>query len=365
MKYTYSLIILNWKRPHNVIQIIKKLHNHQSITEIIISNGHPNSILTFSEFNKVKSINDIVNNEYYGLDLRFLRGSQAINNKLIIMDDDILIDHDNLTKMLLYYEENPNIIVGIEGRDMEHERHYGKTLWKSEKCDIVLTRLLVCDKVLCELFFKCKPLVENIYREGIPYGNGEDICLSFIAKIFYNINHHSIICSVYTIDLPNHHSIHSNNMHIPYRKKLCEYLKLNKELFNNIIHLESKSYLTRNTKSIQQTIEPLNPPKPVNHYTNKLKIQPPKPVNDNNIPSSNLQKETDLESKIYLTRNTKSIQQTIEPLNPPKPVNHYTNKLKIQPPKPVNDNNVPSSNLQKETHLKYVKVGNMYIKRKK
>ena len=52
MKYTYSLIILNWKRPHNVIQIIKKLR-YSFIDEIIISNGHPNSILTFTDFNKL------------------------------------------------------------------------------------------------------------------------------------------------------------------------------------------------------------------------------------------------------------------------------------------------------------------------
>ena len=71
---------------------------------------------------------------------------------------------------------------------MEHERHYGKVPYKSKECDIVLTRLLVCDKELCNLFFKCKPLVENIYREGTPYGNGEDIVFSFIAKLAIDDN---------------------------------------------------------------------------------------------------------------------------------------------------------------------------------
>ena len=280
MKYNYSVILLNWKRPHNVIQIIKTIHNYPSITEIIISNGHPNTILTFHEFNKVQSLDDSVNNQYYGLDLRFLRGSNAKNNKLIIMDDDILIDHNNLTKLLSHYEKNPNTIVGIEGRNMEDERHYGKTPWKSDICDIVLTRLLVCDKVLCELFFRCKPLVENIYKEGIPYGNGEDICLSFIAKLFYNIKHHIIINSVYTINLPSNDSINSNNTHLSYRIKLCEYLKLNKELFKNVIHVVTKSYLNRSMKPIQQKIEPPKPP--VHYITRKKKIQVPKPTNHQN-----------------------------------------------------------------------------------
>ena len=111
---------------------------------------------------------------------------------------------------------------------MEDERHYGKTPWKSNICDIVLTRLLVCDKVLCELFFRCNPLVENIYREGIPYGNGEDICLSFIAKLFYNIKHHIIINSVYTINLPSNDSIFS--LRLLFKKHWKSY----KEIYSKI-----------------------------------------------------------------------------------------------------------------------------------
>ena len=98
MKYTYSVIILNWKRPHNIIEIINKIYEYPFIDEIIISNGHPNSILTFTDFSKIISLDDTLNNQYYGLDLRFLRGNCAKNNKLIFMDDDILIDQENLIK---------------------------------------------------------------------------------------------------------------------------------------------------------------------------------------------------------------------------------------------------------------------------
>ena len=136
-------------------EIINKIYEYPFIDEIIINNGHPNSILTFTDFSKIISLDDTLNNQYYGLDLRFLRGNCAKNNKLIFMDDDILIDQENLIKMLVQYEKNPGKIVGIEGRNMEHERHYGKVPYKSKECDIVLTRLLVCDKELCNLFFKC------------------------------------------------------------------------------------------------------------------------------------------------------------------------------------------------------------------
>ena len=60
------------------------------------------------------------------MDLRFLRSLSAPTEKIIIIDDDILIDQNNLTKMLNNYENNPNIIVGYEGRNMESDTHYYK-----------------------------------------------------------------------------------------------------------------------------------------------------------------------------------------------------------------------------------------------
>ena len=262
MKYTYSVIILNWKRPHNIIEIINKIYEYSFIDEIIISNGHPNSILTFTDFSKIISLDDTLNNQYYGLDLRFLRGNCAKNNKLIFMDDDILIDQENLIKMLVQYEKNPGKIVGIEGRNMEHERHYGKVPYKSKECDIVLTRLLVCDKELCNLFFKCKPLVETIYREGIPYGNGEDIVFSFIAKLYYTIDKHILVNDVTITNLPANNSINMNGSHLSYRVKLCSYLKLHRDIFKNVIHYNrngiptTKMYLNLTPSNIRLLYQP-------------------------------------------------------------------------------------------------------------
>tara|TARA_R110001599_G_scaffold216676_1_gene414929 strand:- start:131 stop:1084 length:954 start_codon:yes stop_codon:yes gene_type:complete len=317
MKYNYSLIILNWKRPKNVIEIVQKVYDYPYIDEIIISNGHPNTILTFTELSKIRSFDDTINNKYYGLDLRFLRGVSAKNNKLIIMDDDIVIDHSNLTKLLTHYEKNPNKLVGIEGRNMEHDYHYGKVGWKSVECDIVLTRLVVCDKVLCELFFRCKPIIEHVYKQGVPYGNGEDIFLSFIAKLFYKVEKHTLVIGLNIKELPNNNSIHMTTTHIPYRKHLCEYLKLNRELLRNVIHNQN-SYLT-----IQQ------------------KPEPPKIVSP-----------TIIQQK---TKPSKIISRTFRQAYTKHPV-HYNTSIKKKE---------PSSNVNAQTDVKYIKVGNKYIIRKK
>ena len=235
MKYQYTLIILNWKRPANIIKIIANLQSHPHIKNIIVSNGHPNNQLLFNDLKNVICYDDSKLNLLYGLDLRFLRGMSAHTDKLIIMDDDIFIDHDNLTKLLHSYEMNPNRIVGVEGRNMESDTHYYKLPHKSQNCDIVLTRLLVCDKHLCSLFFTCKPLVEEIYKTGIPYGNGEDILLSFVAKLYYNIDKHFIVNNIIVTELANQYSIHAHKSHIPYRKLLCCYLKSNIVQFKQIL----------------------------------------------------------------------------------------------------------------------------------
>jgi hypothetical protein len=250
MKYQYTMIILNWKRPNNVINIITALHDYPYVTSIIVSNGHPNNQLFFKDFKKVVCFNDSKLNLVYGLDLRFIRGLSAQTDKLIIIDDDIVVDHNNLTKLLNNYEKNPNRIVGYEGRNMESDTHYYKSPPKSQYCDIVLTRLLVCDKMLCNLFFKCKPIIEHIYREGKPYGNGEDILLSFIGKIYYNVNKHYLVSNIVVTELPNQYSINGHNNHIPYRKNLCSFLKLYIDLFKEIICIKNDTTIQQNNFTV-------------------------------------------------------------------------------------------------------------------
>lgn len=246
MKYTYTVILLNWKRPNNVITIVNGLQQYSFIEEIIVSNGHPKNQLLFKHLNKVKCYNDSKLNSIYGLDLRFLRGLNAKTNKLIILDDDLLIDCNNLTKLVTVYENNPTRIVGFEGRNMDGDGHYYKAPKNSTICDIVLTRLLVCDKELCNLFFKCKPIVENLYKEGVPYGNGEDILFSFIAKLFYKINNHTLLPTLYVNELSNQYSINSGKQHISYRKSLCSFLKKNIHLFEEIIYCSNNEKEKKN-----------------------------------------------------------------------------------------------------------------------
>jgi hypothetical protein len=210
------------------------MKNFNYISEIIVSNGKSNTAVYFKNESKI-----VVNDDYneidnkYGLDCRFINCLKAKNDKVIIIDDDLNISQDELYKVILKYQENPNKIVGIFGRNITKNNEYD---WNDryDDVDIILTRLLIVDKKICSLFFICKPLIEHIYKNGKPYGNGEDIFLSFIANIYYG-NKNLCLKNVKSNDFPQNNSISGNKNHLVYRKLLTKYLYNNRKMFEILI----------------------------------------------------------------------------------------------------------------------------------
>lgn len=229
---TFSLIILNYKRPQNTIQIVDKMKRYTFIDEIIISNGNSDASVNYTD-SKVKIYNDYTDlNNIYSLDLRFVCGLRAKNEDIIIIDDDVLIEEGELHKIVMEYNKNPRRIVGTFGRNIIDNKYIVKNAF--EECDVVLTKLLLCKKKLCSLFFVCKPLIEHIYKKGIPYGNGEDIFFSFIVNIYYK-NRNYCVSRVSTKELAQNDAISHNSKHLPYRNELSSYLKTNYDMFNTFI----------------------------------------------------------------------------------------------------------------------------------
>ena len=227
----FSLILLNYKRPQNVQKIVDAMKDFACINEIIISNGDvANSINYIDE--KVKIYDDYNDlNGVYSLELRFICGLRATNENIIIMDDDVYIVEDEFNKLVAEYHRNPNRIVGYFGRNID-KGYNGENAVGD--VDIVLTRLLVCQKKLCSLFFICKPMIEHIYKKGEPYGNGEDIFFSFIGSIYYKRKH---VCldNIRIVNLPQNDAISARKNHYVYRNELATYLVNNSSIFHKFI----------------------------------------------------------------------------------------------------------------------------------
>jgi len=229
----YSLIILNWKRPKNVLLIVNELKKCDYINEIIISNGKESTKLSFPD-EKIKCQDDFGSiNDNYGLDRRFLNGLKATNQKLIIIDDDLFITCSSLYKIIDEYNKDTSRIVGIFGRNFSKDFSYDMKN-RYGRVDIVLTRLLVMDKKLCSLFFYCRPMIQDIYSLGVPYGNGEDIFLSFISLLYYRRKNYCMQNIPYK-NLSSEHAISSLDGHASYRTKLCKFLNEKKNELNLLI----------------------------------------------------------------------------------------------------------------------------------
>jgi hypothetical protein len=229
----FSLIILNFKRPDNVIKIINNIKTFKYIDEIIVSNGkldtairlNDEKIVIYDDYNTINNI--------YSLDRRFICGLRAKNDNIIIIDDDIYITEDELYKLVTEYNKNTKRIVGKWGRNLNKGEYEYKDI--NGETDIVLTKLLICKRNLCSLFFICKPLIETIYKNGVPYGNGEDIFFSFIVSIYYN-NKHYCNTDINAKELPQMAvAVGSNPGHLNYRRTLCKYLYENKDMFKSFI----------------------------------------------------------------------------------------------------------------------------------
>lgn len=228
----YSIILLNWGRPNNVYKIVDNMKKYKYIDEIIISNGKEENSVKIKD-NKVRVFNDFYINNKYGLDRRFINGLRAKNNDIIIIDDDININENELNKLISEYENNKNRIVGCVGRNMNNgysfKDCYGDV-------DIVLTKLIIFQKKLCSLFFICKPLIEDLYKNGVPYGNGEDIFFSYISSLYFNKKNYCLKGLKFS-ELPQENVAISNNKnHFNYRNNMCKHLQNNRKGFQKFIN---------------------------------------------------------------------------------------------------------------------------------
>ena len=228
----FSLLLLNYNRPTNIVKIVDTMKQYSFIDEIIISNGNEKTCVTFRD-KKVKVFQDYgYINDIYSLDLRFICGMRAKNENLIIMDDDLMIEKEELTKLIKEYKKDTERLVGSFCRNFNKKTGY-KQEEAYDEVDIVLTRLLLCQKKMCSLFFSCKPLVEPIYKTGVPYGNGEDICFSFFTSLYYKKKHYCLPVKV--IELNDENGVSKNKTHVAYRQKLCHYLIDNSDSFQEFI----------------------------------------------------------------------------------------------------------------------------------
>jgi hypothetical protein len=182
-----SVVILNWKRPDNIVDhILPKLVNYKLVSEIIISHGNSKTYFQTPELNIVKHYQDEKLNANLGVALRFSRSCDAKNDCILIIDDDMLPSENYVNRMYKEYKKNPNVVIGSTKRYVSATNGYSIKGFLPDDQQIVLTQILMTNKTICKDFMNEKNKMNDFALKAKPVWNGEDILFNLIYIKNYN-----------------------------------------------------------------------------------------------------------------------------------------------------------------------------------
>jgi len=173
-QHTVGVILLNYKRPHNLKSSLPRLSSYSLLDHIVVSHGHPDFADASFEHPKVSHMMDFENNDLYGGARRFINAAMLDTDFVLFLDDDIIPEEHMLAEMynaVLRYDT----IAGPISRSCT-SNGYGQ--WHPHNA--VLTPALMCRR----------SFVEDYMRNAFPkfrqwlvdhHGNCED--LSFNAYL--------------------------------------------------------------------------------------------------------------------------------------------------------------------------------------
>ena len=211
-----SVIILNYNRPHNLVESLPILNKYKLIDEIIVLHGDPNFYKDF-KYDKVKNIKDFKNNEIYGSSRRFLHSNLVKNNIILFLDDDTLPEEKYVNDIYLKLTSNykKNTIYGSYRRQCNSSGYN----FKSENYDTILTAGLMCKKEIIEIYRE--KYFDKFKDWFIKYkGNCEDLSLNVFINKYYNEKPQFVSGKIKELDTSNGHS--SNSNHNTLRNNFCK-----------------------------------------------------------------------------------------------------------------------------------------------
>lgn len=170
-------VLLNWKRPHNVARILESWYCGGLVTEAIVWNNNPDSPLPPHSWASV-----INTSRDLGLYTRFLIAQLAVHECVLIQDDDLVLPDESLRRLHEEWLGQPDILHGVFGRAPKPDGTYKINLLGDTEAPMVLARALLSHRRHFSTFFQELPVFENMQRDTIPFGNGEDIILSYVVR---------------------------------------------------------------------------------------------------------------------------------------------------------------------------------------
>jgi len=183
-----TAIIMNHDRPQliqNHSSLIPTLLQHPAITEVLLLHSNPD---TAFEYEGVTNVNATKANQDMGLAIRFLYARDAINDWILVVDDDMECSSNAIDEALQAVHAGYHI-VGKYGRVYSYWtaplRHGYHTYNVRGQVEVILTKFMVLSKVVCAEFVKHMSLMNDIVETARPLWNGEDIFVNLVSNHYY------------------------------------------------------------------------------------------------------------------------------------------------------------------------------------
>lgn len=176
-----TVVLLNFKRPDNIRKIVDSMITYKHVAEIIIVSNNPNSTFSYPH-EKVLVLDMMAYEDDLGVAVRFKACLLAMNQHVLIADDDLMVTEAGLSNLLTARHEHPWSVVGFWGRDYNHSHpDYAYVESGPGHHDIALTKALLLDTCACRAFWEASHLMQDIAHKAAVTWNGEDIFMSLVS----------------------------------------------------------------------------------------------------------------------------------------------------------------------------------------
>lgn len=213
-------VLLNWKRPDNVSRILVSWQA-AGLAEGIVWNNNPRKQLPTHPWARV-----INTRSDLGLYTRFAAACLARTDCVLFQDDDIELPSISLRRLYAFWKHRPELLHGVFWRKPKDDGSYAIFGKGEQETPIVLTRVLMAHRRYAAAFFIQAPRFARIQQGSEPFGNGEDIIFSYVARLGNQGRLHRTHDLPLT-ELPAPHGIHHRRLkqHMAHRTRVlraCE-----------------------------------------------------------------------------------------------------------------------------------------------
>lgn len=226
-----TIVIMNFKRPDNIKNFILPYYDTiPAVNQVIVVHCLEDTVFEYKS-TKVQHVHAWGTDKEYGVFTRYITAKKyAKDNCILFTDDDVIIPSKTITSLFLKWRENPNRIVGAEGRKLY--KNIGTNLFEYKtttyygEVDFVLTSCCMSSRDNIKYICTKESLMHDYAMTTTVKWNGEDMFLGLLSA-----SRHSIRCWALDVPisiLPNqNYAISSINTHLSERTNFLNILSGN------------------------------------------------------------------------------------------------------------------------------------------